>query len=54
MPSLKTTKTFPSYVNYYIKLKASSAQSITEAIPATFDSLRTFLESKESSTTKTY
>ena len=42
-PSLKTVKTYPSYVNYFLKLNLN--ESNKEPIPATFISLRNFMES---------
>ena len=43
MPSFKTIKTYPSYVNYYLKLNIEGGS--TDPIPATFMSLRTFMAS---------
>lgn len=43
MPNLKTIVTYPSYVNYYVKLKLGENQQQRRAIPATFISLNGFL-----------
>lgn len=43
-PNFKTTKTYPAYVNYYIRLRGDSENQ--SAIPATFQTLGTFLNTK--------
>lgn len=45
-PNFKTTKTYPAYVNYFIKL--NSATGSEDAIPATFKSLGTYMEDTNS------
>lgn len=40
-PNFKTTKTYPAYVNYFIKLNSTSGSK--DALPATFQSLRNYL-----------
>jgi len=44
LPNLKTTITYPAYVNYYVKLDVSSG--LIEAIPATFMTLADYLTTK--------
>jgi hypothetical protein len=41
-PSLKTTKTYPAYVHYYLHLEGNN--SFTAAIPATMQTLKNFLQ----------
>jgi hypothetical protein len=48
MPSLKTVKTYPSYVNYYLKLDTDGGNN-QEPIPATFLSLRAFMDTNPKS-----
>lgn len=43
LPNLKTTTTYPAYVNYFIKLNDSKS---TAAIPATMQTLRSFIETE--------
>ena len=43
LPNLKTTVTYPAYVNYFIKLKDSNS---TDAVPATMQTLREFIENE--------
>lgn len=40
LPNLQTTKTYPAYVNYFVKLNNTSG---TAAIPATMQTINTFL-----------
>lgn len=42
-PNFKTTKTFSSYINYFVRLNVSSTGG--GAIPATFETLKTFMAS---------
>lgn len=44
MPNLKTTRTYPAYVNYYAKLNVSNNANYL-AIPATMQSITSFLNS---------
>ncbi len=44
IPNLKTSITYPAYVNYYIKLNTSN--NIQSAIPATFITLDAYLSNK--------
>ena len=48
VPNFKTTKTYPAYVNYFIKL--NSTKGSKDAIPATFMSLGVYMASKPYST----
>ena len=48
VPNFKTTKTYPAYVNYFIKL--NSTEGSKDAIPATFMSLGVYMASKPDST----
>jgi hypothetical protein len=41
VPNFKTTKTYPAYVNYFIKLNSTSEGQ--DALPATFVDLETFM-----------
>jgi hypothetical protein len=50
MPNLKTTTTYPSYVNYFIKLNVPSGARY--AIPATFTTLRDFMNETVDGTTR--
>ena len=43
LPNLKTVKTYPAYVNYFIKLDPSNIYSVP-AIPATMQTLLRFIE----------
>jgi hypothetical protein len=43
LPNLKTTKTYPAYVNYYAKLDTKN-DSVKPAIPATMQTLLRFIE----------
>ena len=43
VPNFKTTRTYPAYVNYFIKLNSTSGDG---AIAATFETLGNFLEDK--------
>ena len=45
MPNLKTVKTFPCYVNYYLHLDSSKTQE--KSLPASFQQLSTFLEAND-------
>ena len=44
VPNFKTTKTYPAYVNYFIKLNTENPGE--GAIPATFETLGNFLQDK--------
>ena len=44
VPNFKTTKTYPAYVNYFIKLNSDGGSK--NAIPATFTSLDVYMASK--------
>ena len=48
VPNFKTIKTYPAYVNYFIKLKPNGGSQ--NAIPATFRSLDFYMASKPEST----
>lgn len=48
MPSLKTVKTYPSYVNYFLQLDGDGRTN-QDPIPATFLSLRTFMNANPKS-----
>lgn len=45
VPNFKTTKTYPAYVNYFIKLNSNVGSK--DAIPATFYDLASFMASDE-------
>ena len=47
VPNFKTTKTYPAYVNYFIKL--NSTEGSKDAIPATFETLGSFLNKEVNS-----
>jgi hypothetical protein len=46
-PNFKTTITYPAYVNYYLHL--TTAEATKNAIPATFETIRTFMSEASSS-----
>ena len=47
MPNLRTIKTYPAYVNYFLQLTPNSRAQ--KAIPATMQTLKTFLDSRTNS-----